>query len=255
MWGRDGKKIKMEIAISTNGSNLDSLVDQRFGRCNHFLVIELLNQKKINFKVVENEGAKQGHGAGIKAAQQINELNVNFVITGNLGPNASNVLNQSEIKVYQGSGNIREVIEKFSNNELKEISQTVEGHSNIKNVTNESDERIFFPLINDKGIDSEISTHFGHAPYFGIYNNIKKELKIIDMKLDHTNSTKSPVDQIIETVNPTTIFALGIGARAIQLFNEKGISIKTGNFKIVKEVIENWGQLDSQVQSCAYGHN
>ncbi|MBT3297902.1 NifB/NifX family molybdenum-iron cluster-binding protein [archaeon] len=245
----------MEIAISTNGNSLDSLVDQRFGRCNYFLVIELLNQEIINFKAVENEGAKQGHGAGIKAAQQINKLNVNFLITGNLGPNAANVLNQSEIKVYQGTGNIREVIEKFNNNELKEISQTVEGHSNTETIKEKSDERIFFPLINDKGIDSDISTHFGHAPYFGVYDKVKNELKIIEMKLDHTNSTKSPVDQIIETVNPTTIFALGIGARAIQLFNEKGISIKTGNFKIVKEVIENWDKLDSQIKSCAYGHN
>ena len=115
-----------------------------------------------------------------------------------------------------------------------------------------SGEKIFFPLLDNKGMDSEISGHFGHAPFFGLYDTKTKKLTITENKLSHTDPNKSPVDQIVEAVNPTTVFALGIGGRAIGLFQEKGICLKTGDFKTVKEVIENLDKLESQTQSCGH---
>ena len=99
-------------------------------------------------------------------------------------------------------------------------------------------------------MDSEISQHFGHAPFFGSYDLEKKELKIIENDLNHTDPDKSPIDQIQEVVNPTIIFAKGIGGRAIELIAEKGIALKTENFNTVKEVIENWDKLEDQTQNC-----
>jgi predicted Fe-Mo cluster-binding NifX family protein len=241
----------MKIAISSDGESIESAVDQRFGRCKYFLIVEIDGKEIKGVKAVENEGAIQGHGAGIKAAQQIGDLGVEAVITGNLGPNATNVLGELGIKAYQASGPAREALEKFISDGLEEIKEIAPAHSGAQPDKGTS-ERIFFPLLEDKGMDSEISQHFGHAPFFGLYDTGTKELKITENTLDHTDPDKSPVDQIVEAVNPTTVFALGIGGRAIGLFNEKGIALKTGDYKTVKEAIENLDKLEEQTQSCGH---
>jgi predicted Fe-Mo cluster-binding NifX family protein len=119
----------MKIAISSDGEKLHSKVDQRFGRCKYFLVINVDGKEVGTFEAFENEGAIQGHGAGIRAAQQVGELGADIVITGSLGPNSSSVLKKLNIKAYHSSGTVQESIENFVNKKLKEISGTSEPHS------------------------------------------------------------------------------------------------------------------------------
>jgi len=244
----------MRIAITCKDNNLDSMIDQRFGRCKYFLIVDIDKNKITKTEAVLNEGAEQGHGAGIKAAEQIGELNVESLLTGQLGPNATAVLDKLGITAYQASGKAKEAITKFLNNELEVISETSEPHSGMANKEKSKGERIFFPLLDDNGLDSEISEHFGHAPFFGVYDVQKKELKIIENNLDHTDPTKSPIDQIEEAVHPTTIFAKGIGGRAIGIIAEKGLSLKTGDYSTVKEAVKNLGKLRNLTQSCGHEH-
>jgi len=239
----------MKIAISADGKDVESKVDQRFGRCKYFIIVDMEDKGKI--KVVENQGAIQGHGAGIKAAEQIGELDVKATITGNLGPNATAVLDKLGIKAYNASGTVKDAIDSFVNGKLEEISEVSEPHPEIVQKEKKG-ERIFFPLLDNKGEDSEISQHFGHAPFFGVYDVEKKELKIIENDLDHTDPNKSPIDQIEEAVNPTTIFAKSIGGRAIGIIAEKGLSLKTGDYATVKEAIENLDKLKDQTKSCGH---
>ncbi len=119
-----------------------------------------------------------------------------------------------------------------------------------ENTEEASGDRIFIPLLENQGLESKISSHFGHAPFFAIYDTKTKKLDIKENVIDHTDQIKTPVDQVMETANPTVVFAIGIGARAIQLFNEKGIEIKTGNYNILKEVIDNLDKLTLQGESC-----
>jgi len=241
----------MKIAISAEKDTEESLIDQRFGRCKYFLVIDA--EKNQLIEAVENKGAIQGHGAGIKAAQQIGELGVKAVITGDVGPNAANVLEQLGIKTYHASGTAKEAVEKFNNNELKGITEIAEPKSGV--VSNETkDERIFFPLLDKNGEDSRISPHFGHAPFFGLYDTQTEELTITENTLSHTDPNKSPVDQIVEAVNPTTIYAQGIGGRALMLFAEKNIAVKTGPYRKVNDAIENLDKLDNQTSDCGHKH-
>ena len=149
---------------------------------------------------------------------------------------------------------MKDAILKLANKELEVITEISKPNPQDAGTGKETGERIFFPLLNNNGEQSEISDHFGHAPFFGVYDVEKKELKIIENNLDHTDPTKSPIDQIEEAVNPTTIFAKGIGARAINIIAEKGLSLKTGNYSTVKEVIENLDKLHNQTQSCGHKH-
>lgn len=243
----------MKIAITSDGEKLHSKVDQRFGRCPYFIVLDINGDKAGTFKAIKNEGAIQGHGAGIKAAEQMGELKVDVIITGQLGPNSTNVLKKLGIKAYSASGIIADVLNDFIKNKLKQINDVAQAHAGSP-TTDVSNEKIFFPLLNNRGLDSKISQHFGHAPFFGLYDVNKKDLTITPNDLDHTNPNSSPIDQIEKAFNPTTIFAKSIGGRAIKLIQEKGLRLKTGNYDTVKETVENLDKLEDQTQDCGHKH-
>lgn len=75
----------MKIAISATGQHKESLLDRRFGRCDYF---QIFNTETGDYKVISNNGVSSGGGAGIAAASQVIEENESAIITGNLGPNA-----------------------------------------------------------------------------------------------------------------------------------------------------------------------
>jgi len=104
----------VKIAISASEGNLDANVDPRFGRCAYFVIVEIEDNKIKNHEIVSNKSIEATRGAGIQAAQTVANEGVKVVITGNIGPNAFNVLNQTGIKVVTGvSGKISEVVKKF----------------------------------------------------------------------------------------------------------------------------------------------
>ncbi len=258
----------MKIAITAEDVTLESRVDPKFGRCRYFLIADIENEGLTHeglSQAVKNEGAIQGHGAGIKAAKQLGELGVKAVLTGEVGPNAADVLEQLGIKAYHASGTAKESVEKFRNNELKAIAGQIEPRTDdvsrqIKEDRSEmpghaNEERIFFPLLDDNGMDSRISPHFGHAPFFGLFDTKTGGFTITGNTLSHDDPDKSPVDQIVESVNPTTVFAQGIGARAKMLFSEKGISIKTGLFENVRDAVDNLDKLAEQKSDCGHAHH
>jgi len=118
----------MKIAITANGKNLESKVDLRFGRALGFIIYDLDNNEYDFVDNVQNLEAAQG--AGIQAAQTVVNHDVKALITGHCGPKAFRVLSASDIKIYVGAeGTIKDVVQKFKNNELEEASSPdVEGH-------------------------------------------------------------------------------------------------------------------------------
>ncbi len=110
----------MKVAISSTGPNLDAQVDLRFGRCQYFVLVD---DKEENFEFLDNEAAVLSGGAGLQAAQMIADADVKAVITGNIGPNAINVLKVAGIKAYHcGPGTVRKAIQKYQDGSLQETS-------------------------------------------------------------------------------------------------------------------------------------
>lgn len=119
----------MKIAISASGKNNDSLLDVRFGRCEYFQIHDSENGQIL---IIENRGLICSGGAGIAASQQLVDENVEVIITGNLGPNAFEIIERAKIKPYKCNNiSIECVLEKYKNNELEEITLAGPAHNGL----------------------------------------------------------------------------------------------------------------------------
>ena len=248
------KNSSIKICVSSSKESLEAEIDPRFGRCEYFVIVDIKDSKISDTKAIKNIGYTKDSGAGISAAEQIGKLGVDILITGDVGPKAKDVLEQLEIKVCKKSGIARAAISEYLNDSIVQSSKTVlsEDSGTQKDAQIIKNQRIFIPLMDDNGKASEISLHFGHAPYFGLYDFLTGKLAIEKNKLDHSSQEKSPVDQVIEQVNPTLVYAQDMGGRAINLFTEKNILLKTGPYKTAGEVMDNIDKLEDLSKSCSH---
>ena len=118
----------MRIAVSSQGTDLDSKVDPRFGRASRFLVFDTDNE---TLEILDNEqNVNAAQGAGIQAAESVSRKNVDIVVSGNLGPQAFRALEAAGIKAALWSdGTVSEAIELARNNKLTICDKAnVEGH-------------------------------------------------------------------------------------------------------------------------------
>ncbi|GAA0124960.1 NifB/NifX family molybdenum-iron cluster-binding protein [Clostridium senegalense] len=121
----------MKIAISANGKESNSLVDARFGRCDLF---QIHDGEKKQFYVLDNEGKSSSGGAGIVAAQQLINENVDYIITGNLGPNAFKLIEKAKIKAFKSDVIfIEDALKMLEKDELEEISFAGPEHGGMGN--------------------------------------------------------------------------------------------------------------------------
>ena len=118
----------VKIVVTSQGTNLDSPVDPRFGRAKHFLLVDTDTMQTTAHDNTQNLNAPQG--AGIQAAQAVYNLGAGAVITGNVGPKAFTTLQAAGIAVYLGvSETAREAVEQFQAGRLQLAdSANVEGH-------------------------------------------------------------------------------------------------------------------------------
>ena len=122
----------MKLAVCARGEGLDAEVDQRFGRCAYFVLVDTESGSLL--ESVSNKNAQAAGGAGPQAAQLLSGLNVDAVAVGNLGPNAAAALQAAKVKVYGGvEGTVAKTLQKFIDGNLSLLSEaTVDLHSGMK---------------------------------------------------------------------------------------------------------------------------
>ena len=103
----------MKIAITSQGRDLDSQVDPRFGRAAYILIVE------TDHDVVEaldnSENIKAFKGAGIQAAAMISRKGAEVLLTGYCGPNAYKTLQAAGVKVVNDvSGRVKDAVNAFN---------------------------------------------------------------------------------------------------------------------------------------------
>jgi predicted Fe-Mo cluster-binding NifX family protein len=103
----------MKIAVTSEGTDLDSAVDPRFGRAANILIVD---SESLEFEVMDNrENANAFQGAGIQAASKISRMGAGVLITGYCGPKAFQILEAAKIKVVNDAkGTVRNALRSFN---------------------------------------------------------------------------------------------------------------------------------------------
>jgi len=118
--------------------------------------------------------------------------------------------------------------------------------------------RIVFACEDDKGLNSEVSMHFGRCPYFLLVDIEEEEiLKVSVIKNPYfENHVPGKVPQFIKERDAHVMIAGGMGHRAVELFNNYGIEVATGAGGKVEDVLKEYlaGRLKG-VSVCEHDHN
>jgi predicted Fe-Mo cluster-binding NifX family protein len=89
-----------KIAVSSEGPTLDDMVDPRFGRAAGFLIVDT---ETMETSYVDNGNSQaMAQGAGFQAAENVANAGVEAVVTGLVGPKASQALERAGVKIVPG---------------------------------------------------------------------------------------------------------------------------------------------------------
>ena len=101
----------MKIAVTSSGNNLESKLDQRFGRCGFFVFYDT-ETGGIEFIPNPNKDAQEG--AGPASVQLVASRNVEKIVSGEFGIKIKSLLDSLKIQMIilkQPEKSIREIIE------------------------------------------------------------------------------------------------------------------------------------------------
>ena len=120
----------MKICVTATAGDLNAQVDPRFGRCQYFVFVD---SDTMTFEAMPNEAIAAQGGAGIQAAQTVVNKGVDVLISGNIGPNAFQVLSTAGVKIATGAyGTVKEAVEMYKNGRLSETGvSTVAAHAGM----------------------------------------------------------------------------------------------------------------------------
>jgi len=125
----------MKVAVSSQGPDLDSQVESRFGRAPCFVLVDTQSGE---LNLCNNfESIYTAHTAGMQAAGTLVSLGVAAVITNKIGPKAFGTLQAAKVRVYTTtSPTVGEAVEQFKAGSLQPLhranakehwNQTVKG--------------------------------------------------------------------------------------------------------------------------------
>jgi predicted Fe-Mo cluster-binding NifX family protein len=112
----------MKIAITSQLPNLNSPVDEHFGRAPYFCIIHV---EEGTLTGINNEdGVNAAQGAGIHAAQRLVDHGVQALITGHVGPKAWAAIEAAKIRVFSATeGTVEEALAAWRGNKLPELTR------------------------------------------------------------------------------------------------------------------------------------
>jgi predicted Fe-Mo cluster-binding NifX family protein len=108
----------MKVCISSTGTDMASPVDPRFGRAAYILLVDTENDEVRHLA----DATGMAHGAGVQAARKVIEARADALVTGQIGPNAFDVLSAAGVQIYLTSPTtVEQAIRNLTEGRLEEI--------------------------------------------------------------------------------------------------------------------------------------
>jgi predicted Fe-Mo cluster-binding NifX family protein len=99
----------MRIAVTSQGPDLQSQVDPRFGRARYLIVVN--TETKESSALDNSRNLNTSQGAGIQTVKDLVNEGVDAVLTGHVGPKAQEALEAAQVQVFLGaSGTVEEAL-------------------------------------------------------------------------------------------------------------------------------------------------
>lgn len=100
----------MKVAITSTGNTLESLLDERFGRCSYFVIYDT-ESKSTEF--VPNPNKEAANGAGPASVQVVASRNVGKIVSGEFGMKIKSLVDSLKIQmiVVKEPKKVGEIIE------------------------------------------------------------------------------------------------------------------------------------------------
>lgn len=120
--------------------------------------------------------------------------------------------------------------------------------------------RIVIPVLDDSGLDAQLSEHFGRAPYFAVIdlneNGRISSQKTVPNTSEHFGGTGRPPDRILE-FHPSALITYGMGPRALSIFQNARVAVLRANTSTVKGVVEayNKDELVELTEGCHHARH
>ncbi len=121
----------MKIVVSANGYDLEAPASPVFGRCPVYVFVDT---ETMAFEAMDNPAQAASGGAGIQAAQFVVNHGAQAVLSGNVGPNAFDVLAAANVPVYLvAEGTMRDAVEAFKAGRLQRMDRaSVRAHAGMR---------------------------------------------------------------------------------------------------------------------------
>lgn len=117
--------------------------------------------------------------------------------------------------------------------------------------------KVCFPVLHEKGLESEVYGHFGSAPAFLIVETETISINIIKNKdQHHAHGMCNPL-RALDNQKVDAIVVGGIGGGALNKLNSAGIRVFQAKAKTVRENIELLKRKnlpEFSLQQCCPGH-
>ena len=115
--------------------------------------------------------------------------------------------------------------------------------------------RIVIPVINEAGLDAQLSEHFGRTPYFAVVELDEKN-QVVNQKTvpnvgEHFGGSGRRADFILE-LRPNVIITYGMGPRGISIYQDARVAVLRANSNTVRQVIAAYvkNELEELTEGC-----
>jgi len=115
--------------------------------------------------------------------------------------------------------------------------------------------RIVVPVLAEGDLNTQLSGHFGRAPYFAVVDidedgNVSDQRTIANTS-EHFGGVGHPPDRILQ-LKPDALITYGMGPRALSIFQNARVAVLRTNAKTVKKVVTayNNDELEELTEGC-----
>ena len=120
--------------------------------------------------------------------------------------------------------------------------------------------RFVVPVSDDRGIDAQLSQHFGRAPFFAIID-LDEEGNLIGQGTiantsEHFGGVGLPPDRILQ-LKPKALITYGLGPKALRVFQNAGVAVLRTEANTVRDVVTayNNNELQELTHGCHQAHH